>query len=257
MRSDAAHWVLLPHPDDEFALLPWLADTVAAGEAVRFVVLTDGAFGGQSPLPREAETRAVLAGIGIAADAIEFLGRAQGFADGGLADRLEEAFACLAARDDRPRGLLVPAWEGGHPDHDAAHLLGLALASAWDVPVRQYALYHGEGLPGPCFRVASPLARNGVVQGRVLRVGERLRWLRACLRYRSQWRSFLGLWPALAWRLLRDGRFGLQDVDPTRVARPPHAGVLLYERRGMGTAAEFERRVAAFVARHIGPPGLL
>jgi LmbE family N-acetylglucosaminyl deacetylase len=253
MPSDAAHWVLLPHPDDEFALLPWLAATVAAGEPVRCVVLTDGAFGGQSPEPREAETRAALAAVGLAANHLAFLGRAHGFADGAFVDCLEAAFACLAPDTgmDAPRQLVVPAWEGGHPDHDATHLLGVALGRAWGVPVRQFALYHGAGLPGPMFRVLAPLAANGPVQATTLGWGERLHWLRACLRYRSQWRSFLGLWPALAWRLLRDGRVGLQDVDPARIAQPAHAGRLLYERRGMGTAHQFAARAAEFCARHI------
>ena len=59
-----------------------------------------------------------------------------------------------------PDEVYLPAWEGGHQDHDAGHLLGLSLAAP-GLRLRQFPLYQGAGLPGPFFRVMAPLPGNG------------------------------------------------------------------------------------------------
>ncbi|MGH9476026.1 MAG: PIG-L deacetylase family protein [Terriglobales bacterium] len=65
------------------------------------------------------------------------------FADQTLSFRLEEAAAWLAAMTAkvRPQTVLTPAYEGGHPDHDAANLLTAGWAAQARVEVWEYALY--------------------------------------------------------------------------------------------------------------------
>lgn len=239
---------LLPHPDDEFAVSAHLRDAVRAGEALRVVYLTDGGYSGQDVHVRERESLRVLAGLGVPAASVAFLGREHGFPDGSLHAHLPRAREALLAHL-APVGaadvVYLPAWEGGHQDHDAAHLLGLSLAAP-GVRLLQFPLYHGAGLPGPFFRVMSPLGANGPSERRGASLRERLGQARTCFRYPSQWKTWLGLTPFVLLHLLGDGGFHLQPVDPRRTLQPPHAGRPLYERRGFLRWQEFSEATAGF-----------
>lgn len=249
---------LLPHPDDEFAVALPLRDLVRAGAAVDAVFLTDGGFGGQNVDRREAESRAVLGELGLVDAGVHFLGRRHALPDGGLYLHLDRALSVLetwlAARES-PDVIHLPAWEGGHQDHDAAHLLGLALGrSRPQVALRQFPLYRPVAARGPMFRVMSPLAENGAPFARYTTLGERIGHLRLCTRYRSQWRSWLGLLPLTLLHHLADGRFTSQPVDPARVQSSPQPGAPLYERRGFLGWQAFADATADF-RRALQPAG--
>jgi len=248
MHSDGRPLVaLLAHPDDEFAIFPWLAAEATAGRPVWCFWLTDGGWGGQDVQRREDESREVLGLFGITVGSFEFLGRTLGIRDGHLADELDRMIALVQERlalVGSTYTMLVPAWEGGHQDHDAAHLIGLASSAASQAEVLQYSLYHGAGLVGPLFKVLAPLPQNGALIRCPTSVGFRLKCLAACLRYRSQWKSFMGLLPFYALRLARRDAFVLQPVNAARVREQPHAGAPLYERRGGPTWAAFSRTTA-------------
>lgn len=234
--------VLLAHPDDEFAVFPWLRAAARSGREIHCIWLTDGGVGGQDIERRNRESMRILRRLGVDIANMHFVGASWNVPDGGLylrlddvVPRLVEEFGHLAPTAE----WLIPAWEGGHHDHDAAHLAGLAMAAAGTSEVRQYSLYHGDGLSGPWFRVLSPLLANGrqdVINTTLL---ERFGHACRCLGYSSQWRTFLGLLPFYLIRMLREDAFVLQPVDPARTAVRPHDGCLLYERRGGPTWQEF------------------
>lgn len=248
MHSDERPLIaLLAHPDDEFAIFPWLAAEAATGRSVWCFWLTDGGWGGQDVQRREDESLEVLTSFGLNVGSLEFLGRTLAIRDGHLADELDTVIALVRQRlalIGNAHTLLIPAWEGGHQDHDAAHLVGLASSAGFQAEVFQYSLYHGAGLVGPLFKVLSPLPQNGPTIPHPTSVSFRLRCLAACLRYRSQWKSFLGLLPFYALRLARRDAFVLQPVNAARVREQPHAGLPLYERRGGTTWAAFSRTTA-------------
>ncbi len=234
MRTEPALIALLPHPDYEFAILPWLERANAEGRAIDLVWLTDGAFGGVDPEVRRQESLRALRSVGVQPHTLVFVGIDGGIPDGRLHLSMAEAHtATIAALDavDGPAELLLPAWEGGHQDHDATHALGRAVARSRGFHALQYPLYQGEGLRGPVFRALAPLRASTVV--RALPVGwtDIGRLVRACLHYRSQWRSFVGLLPMMLLRLLVARSIVLCAVDPEAPLCPPHDGPLLYERR--------------------------
>ena len=74
------------------------------------------------------------------------------FVDQELFRFLPQAFEALAAvvRERQPQALLTLAYEGGHPDHDAACFLSSQLAKEFGLPVWEFPLYHrsadGEGV---------------------------------------------------------------------------------------------------------------
>lgn len=227
---------LFGHPDDEFAVFPWLRSARREGREVHAIYLSDGALRGASPVRREQETLRALASLGVDAAHVHFHGVEWGVPDGTVhlhLDRIVPAL-CDRHRERASAGtVLIPAWEGGHQDHDATHLAGLALArAAGALRVEQYPVYHGAGLPGPLFRVLSPLEANGTITAHPTAIGERLGSVLRCFHYVSQWRSFLGLLPFYALRMCWRRPFVIQPVDPARTAVRPHPGPTLYERRG-------------------------
>lgn len=243
---------LFPHPDDEFAVSVTMRDLVQAGKRVFCVYLTDGAFGGQASDRREAESLAALASIGVHADAVEFLGSRLGVADGQMHLRLSELLANVKQVVPSCHELFCPAWEGGHQDHDAAHLLALALQRELNAAaVWQFPLYHGAGLPGPFFRVMNPLPCNGPSRVRETRWSERAWHLRLCMGYPSQLKTWIGLLPFVALHMILDGRFHLQPTRLERIAEAPHPGRTLYHRRGFLDMDAFRSQTAAFVAMHL------
>lgn len=243
---------LLAHPDDEFGVFPWIEGALAERRQVRCVWMTDGGWGGQDIQRRQRESERVLSAMGVPLDAMHFLGGEHGFADGDLWNRLDAVIEVLRSRYGglAPGQIVIPAWEGGHPDHDASHLAGLALAAETGGEVLQYTLYQGEKLPGPVFRVLSPLPANG--PHRTIAVGavQRVRYITACFGFRSQWKSFLGLLPFYALKLAFSRYpFVLQPVQTGRTAQRPHPGPLLYERRGGPSYEAFAQRTAPYRER--------
>jgi len=243
--------IVFAHPDDEFAVFPWIERLHAAGGRIACLWLTDGGWGGQDCRIRMQESREVLASMGLPADDLRFVGSEWQVPDGELDQRMAAVDAqlqALAPHFHRFQEVWMPAWEGGHSDHDATHLLATRFATTIGARPWQFPLYHGEGLPGPWFRVLSPLAANGPFRTLVTTAAERWRSVRRCLAYRSQRKSFLGLLPFYILRLLSSRAFVLQPVDAARTAGTPHAGRLLYERRGGPSWETFAARTRPYRA---------
>ena len=225
---------LLPHPDDEFAILPLLERAQADGRAIHLVWLTDGAFGCVDPEVRRRESLRALQSVGVQPVTAAFVGIDGRIPDGRLHLSMAEAHAATVAvldAVDGPAELLLPAWEGGRQGHDAAHALGRAVARSRGFAMLEYPLYQGEGLRGPVFRALTPLRATEAVRALAVGWADIGRLVRACLHYRSQWRCFVGLLPMVLLRLLLARSIVLCAVDPAAPLRPPHPGPLLYERR--------------------------
>jgi LmbE family N-acetylglucosaminyl deacetylase len=242
---------VLAHPDDEFACSIPIRNAILAGDDVHCLYLTDGGYGGQSVRVRMDESLRALALLGVERERVHFLGAEHALPDGALHRHFDRAAAVLSDWF-RARSAIdivhLPAWEGGHQDHDAAHLIGAMVAKRFGVPCAlQFSLYNGAGLPGPLFRVLAPLPANGAVTGVSTTLAERWLALRLCFAYASQWRTWLGLMPFFAWRMLTDGRFCQQPVDPGRWRQSPHVGEVLYARRGFVARSEFFAYANAFL----------
>src|ERR1051325_724579 len=215
------------HQDDEVAIAPRIAREVAAGERVVCAFLTDGG----APAVRDAESRAVLESLGVR-DVI-FVG----LPEGRLVEHLEEAFQAIGGDPDE---IITLAWEGGHQDHDAAHLVALALAIARGVRCIEFPLYHGRRRP---YRVLAPLRI-----GETRRLSMREVWRRAMLCWRdpSRRRTWLGLW----WGLWKRDEV-VCEASAERVLHPPHEGSLLYERRFRFPRERFFAAARPFIEQRI------
>ncbi len=246
---------LFAHQDDEIGVLAEIEYVIASGGRPVCAYLTDGAVGAVTAARRWAESRAVLAAVGVPEMDMHPLGERRGIGDGVLVRQLApayEAVRSLASGLGPIERLVMHGWEGGHQDHDAVHILGVTLASEFGlVPVsRQFPLYRAPLAGKLPYTMLRPLPGNGPVEARRIAVGARLRYLRHCLQYRSQAKTFMGLLPFILADYVMNGRQMLQPVSIDRLSAPPHAGVLLYERWGRMTWRDFDACAAAFLDRH-------
>ncbi|MDE2481581.1 MAG: PIG-L family deacetylase [bacterium] len=244
------------HQDDEFAVAAMLARSARHGDEIFCVYLTDGDTRDVVGRTRDDESIAVLATLGVARARIAFIGTDLSIPDGHLVRHLDSAYDGLFTFVERiglPDRIYTLAWEGGHQDHDAAHLVVAAVATRLGIAsrVRQFPIYHGEGIPAPFFRVLKPLRDLAGVTVEHLGLREAWRNAMLCWSYPSQRRTWLGLFPQAFARLMTTRRLYSAAIDLDRLATRPHAGPLLYERMGRMRYDEFDTYAAPFRARTI------
>lgn len=242
---------LFAHQDDEFGVFQQIIAERSHGRRVFCAYLTDGSFGGASPLRRNRESMAVLRQMGVQKQDIFFPGYSLSIPDAGLPEHLGTAANWVRewlSNSSRVEAIYVPAWEGGHHDHDALHAITVSLTEAMGILglVRQFPLYNGYGCIGPMFRVFMPLPLNGAVKKTRIPWRNRLRFLRYCLSYRSQTSAWLGLFPFVVLYYLGSGMQTLQPVSGERIGQRPHEGPLYYERRGFFTWEKMAACLAAW-----------
>jgi len=225
---------LCAHQDDEFSFLYTIQCSLAEGRDLLVLFLTDG---GNSRI-RDEESRRVLEAVGVHSSSIKFIGSELQFTDGKLMDHLLPAWRaiknCIERLNSRVESIYMPAWEGGHQDHDVLHVLGVCLARKLGVyhSSRQIGLYHSYRMPWIFYRVLSPLELNGPTRKTPIPLSKRLEFLILFLNYRSQLRAWIGLYPFVVLDYLLDGAVKLQPISWSRIHQAPHPGVPLYEKRG-------------------------
>jgi len=248
---------LLAHQDDEFGVFFEIEKTLANGGRVICVYLTDGAA--RVPTSqRNEESVAILKELGVPNEDVHFLGAALEVPDGHLVEHLERAYRAIEAqlpdlgKIDR---VVVHAWEGGHQDHDAAHLVGVALARSLECleASRQFASYRAALGLSRLFVVGWPLAANGLIESTRIPFTTRLRYLRYCFYYKTQRMTFMGLLPLMIVDYVLSGAQKLQPLDKSRVSERPHRGKLLYETRSNFSFDLFRLRAMEFVGARIRP----
>lgn len=241
---------LFAHQDDEFGVFQKIMDEQRHARRVFCAYLTDGAFEGKSSLRRNRESLAVLTKLGVQEEDIFFAGHTLVIPDGSLPDHLKIASEWIAswlARYPMVTAIYLPAWEGGHHDHDALHAMGVIVAEEAGLikVVRQFPLYNGYKCGGPLFRVLLPLPMNGDLEVVKVPWANRIRFLRYCLSYPSQAITWVGLFPFVLLHYFFYGTQVLQTVSRERIRHRPHSGPLYYERRQFCTWGKMLERLSS------------
>jgi LmbE family N-acetylglucosaminyl deacetylase len=246
---------LLAHQDDEIGVFQAVRDSLAQGERTICVFMTDGVWGGVTADRRNKESSIVLRRLGVTPDNIVFLGSQHGLANGRLVEVLDRALehlrTLIAGLGDVDR-IVMHAWEGGHQDHDAVHLLGLAIAAETSLldACRQFPLYRapvGRWLTA----FAQPLRTNGPVERQPIALRDRIWYIALLCHYRSQWRVMAKLGPVLLWDYLVDGCQKLQPVSLARIREHPHPGITPYEIWKLYDYGRFRQHADSFIAAHL------
>ena len=254
--SDSSSLFIFAHQDDECGCFFELHRLVAQGEKVFVVYLTSGTPNGDISHSRNTESISVLEKLGVPRSNIYFLGSQEAIPDGQLSEHLDAAYQSilnLIRYIGLPQSLYFLAWEGGHQDHDAAHLIGLALGKRLGVLANcfQFPLYTGHNLPSIFFKIISPLPLNGAKSLSRISWRQRLEFLSYCLCYPSQKKTWLGLFPFFLFHYLFIGTQVFQPVSVLRIMEQPHLGTLLYERRGFYSYRRFTNSSEYFVKKNL------
>ena len=242
--------LVLAHPDDELMLRPLLEREAASGARLVCAYTTDAPAQGGGR--REREVRAATKGL-VAPDDLHFPGVDASAVDGRSVERIGALMERLrAVADGLPEltRVLSHAAEGGHPDHEVAHLLAAKLAVERGVSDRSHAVSHyrasDSGWPPFAVQAEHPGGSRTV---RITR-GEAWRMLSGARHFPSQWRSLGPLLPMMAWSALRDLNLHLAPLrvpSPYRLPRPARRAAMTESRFGVDIDA-FERAANAFLA---------
>lgn len=237
------------HQDDEMAAASRIVFEQACGARVFCVFLTDGAGGKARPEIRDAESTAVLTTLGVPADQIHFIGSAAPIPDGMLVHHLDLALERLeAALHGIDLDVIYTlGWEGGHQDHDSAHLVAVVFAKRRGLLDRCFELPFYRG--SRTFRVLAPLGEKW--ERRRLTLREGLRFALLAWRYPSQRKSWLGLFPELFLKVGLLRRESIRHVDVSRLLTRPHPGPLLYEWRFRFPHERFASAARGFIDAHL------
>lgn len=227
---------LFAHQDDEFGVFQKIIDELADGREVYCAYLTDGVSVGCSPEVRNLESITVLMKLGVPRKNILFVGEELMIPDGKLVNHLKKAKVWLASwlsENAQIENIYLPAWEGGHPDHDSLHAVGVVVTKQLNLidKVWQFPLYNGYKCKGQFFRVLLTLASNGEVFNTKISWLNRCRFLSFISNYPSQATTWTGLAPFVLIHYLVYGTQSLQRVSFSQIQLPPHLGRLYYERR--------------------------
>ena len=246
---------IFSHQDDEFGVFWEISKLTNNDQEVSVVYLTSGNRKGDENKIRNAESVKVLGTLGVSKSNIYFLGQELRIPDGCLPDFMDGASVAVAKLIHSIgvlTALYVPAWEGGHQDHDAAHLVGVVLAKRYKLAekVYQFPMYRANEKGVPFFSLFSPLVKNGKVFRDPYTWCYRFKFIRAFLNYRSQTKTLLGLFPFFLYYQLVIGDQILQTASIDRVYEKPHLGMLLYEKRKTYCWSDFAKNSDEFIGRH-------
>ena len=154
--------IIMAHQDDEVAFSTRISHEIYHGNRVTCFYLTDGAGNGDNPQRRDRESLAALHSLGVKEADIHFLGSTNAIPDGNLAAHIQSAYNLLenSVSDTKFHRIYCMAYEGGHHDHDACHMIALKFSAkrhmlnrTWQMP-----LYNGYRTRKKIFRVLVPIA---------------------------------------------------------------------------------------------------
>lgn len=246
---------IFAHQDDEYSAAPWIVEELESGASVTCLYLTEGAAR-VGPDIRDAESRAVLRLLGVERDQIAFLsGRRGRIADLKLAMRCEEGLEMIDRWREKsafvPHRIYAPSYEGGHPDHDAAHVIAAIVAADLAIlhETWHFSLYNAYRLPRPLFWSLRQLPSRQAVRFPHMSLGKRWWTSALCWRYRSQWTTWMGLFPGALLERAILCRECVVRFDLKRLSLRPHPGELLYERRFGMTYRTFAESIGRIAAR--------
>jgi LmbE family N-acetylglucosaminyl deacetylase len=230
---------LFPHQDDEVGIFQKIVDELKDENEV-FCLFFTRASNEKKNSTRNFESKNVLLSYGVKQENILFVGQSLGIEDKCLHKHIHQAYRWLKdwlAGHSDISNIYVPAWEGGHPDHDCLNAIAATLASQVSIKgkIWQFPLYNARNCPPYFYRIQSALIVNGTIKKIPISLINRFRFIRSCLGYPSEALAWVGLFPFFCFNYLVLGHQILQPIKTDRIFLRPHEGQLYYEVRKFGT----------------------
>lgn len=235
--------LIVPHQDDELFILPEISSRISLGENFKVIYLTNGQYKHHLPEIRASESIKVLKSLGINSKDVYFIGHDLGVKDATVYRNLKVLYSSLKEtlggfQRDIVR-IYVPAYEGGHHDHDATNFLVRTwlMSSRSNAELFQYYLYNDYGCKYLPYKINNPVEAVSYCCNFSLAQG--LKTLVATFCYRSQWLTFLGLMPYIIYNYIFLRRLLFTVVDKTNQKCIDYNFLPFYEKRGRCIANEY------------------
>ena len=224
---------LLPHQDDELGIYAYIEQIKNKKKAI-FIYLTTGKFNTSVNITRNFESQKVLENFGIPKKNIIFLGHITKTEDQRLCKKLEINLKKIkqllhCKKINLISRIFTTAWEGGHPDHDAAFLLGLALSRFYKTNFFCFPLY--SRINSSFFSLfSSNKAFYNEIKYKI-RFTQIINFALNIFNYKSQFKTFLILFPIIIYKFLKNKNQKIFFLKKNFLLLKPHQGQLFYEKR--------------------------
>ena len=213
--------ILLAHYDDELFVFPWIKVFLRANLKVSVFWLTNSEGFSKDPnkklaLKRKHESMKFIEKLFDGQVKMQHIGIENNFKDGYLHDNMETALQAIEILlGDEPTLLVSPYIENGHFDHDSVHILATRLNQVrMNIITNLSFPIYSPGLVFP-FRVLK--FDNKKVLG--VKIEHRLTFpeiftiARAPVIYKSQVRTWLGLYMSMLFRIVVSRKYQLIEAD--------------------------------------------
>jgi len=237
---------ILAHNDDEYFCALRMHEEIRLGNRVIIAYLTYGGRQGEDPDERIKESLRVLSASGVKQSDILSIGRSRQIPDLKLHERTIDAYQELddLLKDTSIQRVYLMAWEGGHPDHDASHMVGVAFARNRDLLLQAYEFPAYSRL-----HVMHPLRSSSRLLATRTDRMHALKTLISGFSYTTQRRTFMAMLPGSIAQLLIIGHQNYWLLPSERdYSKPPHAGGLFYEKRFHISFGEFSRNTGTLAS---------
>lgn len=215
--------VVLAHHDDEVFIMPYLRAKKIKDPSFLFI---------SSDPQRLNESERAITFMGFENSSIHTLE----VGDGKALNSLHEIFKSIhnLIMNEKIDTIITHAFEGGHPDHDSVAIVSNKLFQIGLIRhLIQLPFYHSEGLRQPFFKVMK-LTIDHFQNSKTfsLTLSDSLKTIASIIYYKSQLKSFLGLFPGIFYQLVfnRKNLHYVENINLMSLNRP-HEGVLLSEAR--------------------------
>ena len=241
---------IFAHNDDEIFILPSIKEELEKQNKVFVVYITYGSQYGHDHTTRKDESLKTLLSIGVNSANIFPVGTELNVLDGESYRFMNQIYEkLLNILSFKIEKIFVPAWEGGHLDHDVAQIIGMEIFKQKEIPsIIEYPLYNGFQCIGPFFRVMNLIPRkNEEILSLKLSYREILQIFLTVFNYKSQWKTFLGLFPFIILKLLVFKKYNFRRNCVYDYGKPPHSGPLFYEKRFGASFNDLSKKFREFI----------
>lgn len=246
--------ILLAHQDDELGLLPIIHDLYSKNHTINIIFLTNGAAKHRDPFIRNQESITVLNKFGIKLQNIHFFGSNYRILDKHLVENLyytrQRLLQYLNDYNINPHMVICQAWEGGHPDHDAGHLLALSIAKKFNILHNCYQFYfynsQSWSIVGK-IKLFNPLRCTLTPKTKHFSSMNGIRYFNSYWLYKSQRFAILWMLPAIFIEYIVKRRCTIYQVDIKNIQVAPHEGILRYEKNNFYSKHDFFMYAKSFI----------
>ena len=227
--------VLLAHMDDEVFILPYLRFLATKSQLqIFFLTKSEGRNRKFHQSVREHESLSLIQQIAPNAT-VEFLGRKLEVEDLRAHEKAEVIYKHLRNElSDTTIEILTPNYEGGHIDHDTTCYIAVKLSNELSTKLGVFNLYRSKFKKTSIFQVMSKRDKNSESLKARINLRDLVLILKIPIIYRSQWRTWIGIYPFLLFKQIFNQGVWLHYPKQIDFNERPNSGRVLYSKRKDG-----------------------